>query len=98
MFAGTCAVCLLVLVSPSQAQDEQEQAPDPLDVPDAETFSDGGFFGGGTVPPSLRAPSRLKIGDFALSSQAAFGILYDDNVEADTDERDEDVFLSLIHI
>ncbi|MEZ5935061.1 MAG: outer membrane beta-barrel protein [Alphaproteobacteria bacterium] len=58
-------------------------------------LSQSGYFGGGSVPPSLQPDSRLRIGDFALSAQTAFGMLYDDNVDADDDERDEDVFLTL---
>jgi len=92
--ATMVGICFLAEASSAQAQDEQETPPDPLDPPASSDFSAGGFFGGGTVPPSLLAPSRLQVGKFALSSQASFGLLYDDNVEADDDERDEDVFLS----
>lgn len=98
--AGACALtlCLSLLTAPLTVRAEEEEAkalPDPLN-PAAGPASDlNGYFGGGSLPPSLQTPSRLRVGDFAIGAQAAFGILYDDNVEADDEERDEDVFLSV---
>ena len=68
--------------------------PDPLETPRQPTLSESGYLGGGGVPPSLLAPSRVRIGDFALGGQASTAMVYDDNVEADDDERDEDVLLT----
>ena len=81
-------------MSSAYANDEPDPLPDPLDVPVEPALNQSGYFGGGSVPPSLEKPSRLRIGDFALSARASLGMLYDDNVNADDDERDEDVFLT----
>lgn len=56
--------------------------------------SRGGYFGAGDAVSALEPPARLRIGDFALKSRASFATVYDDNIEADDNERDEDVFFS----
>lgn len=96
MLATTALLGLLLAAPSGQAQEEDASPPppDPLTEPTASAPNQRGYFGGGSVPPSLLSPSRLKIGDFALSSQASLGLVYDDNVEADDDERDEDIFLT----
>ena len=71
-----------------------EPLPDPLETPREPTLSESGYLGGGGVPPSLLTPSRVRIGDFALGGQASTAMVYDDNVEASDDERDEDVLLT----
>ncbi|MGI9499687.1 MAG: outer membrane beta-barrel protein [Geminicoccaceae bacterium] len=83
------------MTSLSQAEEDEESLPDPLTPPVAPALNQSGYFGGGSVPPSLLTPSGLRLGDFALTGQAALGVVYDDNVEADDEERDEDVFLTL---
>ncbi|MGI9487778.1 MAG: outer membrane beta-barrel protein [Geminicoccaceae bacterium] len=96
--AGFCALPLLLgllAATPSSgAEDAQEPPPDPLAPATESDVNQRGYFGGGSVPSSLLTPSRLRLGDFALSGQASLGMLYDDNVEADDDARDEDVFLT----
>lgn len=92
--APMVALCLLLGASPGHAQEEADLPPDPLAVPSDPALNQSGYFGGGSVPEQLRTPSRLRIGDFALGAQAATGLLYDDNVDADDDQRDEDVFLT----
>ena len=95
--ASALALCLGLLAAPPtvRAEDEVKALPDPLNPVTGPASDLNGYFGGGSLPPSLRTPSRLRVGDFAIAGQAAFGILYDDNVEADDEERDEDVFLSV---
>jgi len=87
-------VCLLVAMSPAKAEEKREPPVDPLNIPSEPTSDLNDYFGGGSLPTSLRPPSQLRVGDFALGGQASIGLLYDDNVEADDDERDEDVFLA----
>lgn len=72
-----------------------EPPPDPLNLPAEQPPSRGGYFGASNAVSSLEPPPRLRIGDFALQSSAAFSTIYDDNIEADDNERDEDVFFSL---
>lgn len=71
-----------------------EPLPNPLNRPPEPTPSRGGYFGGGDPSLPLQPPARLQIGDFALQSSASFFTSYDDNIEADDEERDEDVFFS----
>lgn len=85
---------LLLAMSQAGAEEDIEPPPDPLNPPTGPTLAGDDYLGGGGVPPSLLAPSRLRIGDFALGGQAATGMAYDDNVEADDDERDEEIFLT----
>lgn len=93
-FALSLLFGLFVAMPSPHAEDEPEPLPDPL-APALETgLNQGGYFGGGSVPPSMLTPSRWRLGDFVLGGQASLGLLYDDNVEADDTERDENVFLS----
>lgn len=86
--------CLMVGAALAQTDEQPDPPPDPL-APSAEVApNQRGYFGGGSVPEELKRSSQLRVGDFALGATAAFGMLYDDNVEASDDERDEDVFLS----
>ncbi len=71
-----------------------EPLPDPLNQPPEPTLNRGGYFGAGDASGPLQPPARLQVGDFALQSSAAFFMSYDDNIEADDEEREEDVFLS----
>jgi len=92
---GATALSILLTATSSRAEDEEaDPPPDALVEPESSTFSESGILGGGSVPPSLLTPDRLQIGNFSLSGQAAFATVYDDNVEANDDERDEDVFLT----
>lgn len=72
-----------------------EPPPDPLRPPPTTLPSRGGFLAGGDIPPSLLAPTRWRVGDFALSTNATLAAAYDDNVDADPDARDEDIFLTV---
>ncbi len=94
LFTPSLLLGLLAATASPGAEDDQEPPPDPLTPPKETGFSQGGYFGGGSVPPSLLTPNRFRLGDFALSGQASLGLLYDDNVEADDVDRDEDVFLT----
>lgn len=85
---------LLAVTFPVGAEEDREPPPDPLTLPEEPALNQSGYFGGGSVPPSLLKSSGLRVGDFALGGQASLGMLYDDNVDADDDERDEDVFLT----
>ena len=67
---------------------------DPLTPADEPIPSRGGYFGAGDAVSALEPPARFQIGDFALQSRASFATTYDDNIEADDNERDEDVFFS----
>ncbi|MEM8948948.1 MAG: outer membrane beta-barrel protein [Pseudomonadota bacterium] len=84
----------ILAATPVAADDDQEAPSDPLLPTASPEVNQRGYFGGGSVPPSLQQPSRLRLGDFALGGQASLGMLYDDNVEADDTDRDEDVFLT----
>ena len=86
--------CLLVGSSFAFAEEEQEAPPDPFSQSPPEALNQSGYLGGGSVPPSLQTAGRLRVGDFALGGQASLGLVYDDNVEAEDEERDEDVFLT----
>jgi hypothetical protein len=92
----TVAIALLLTAGSPKAEEDvpADPPPDPLAPSDASTFSESGYLGGGGVPGSLLTPNRFEIGDFSLSGQASFGAAYDDNVEANDDERDEDVLLT----
>ncbi len=92
--ALVCLSCLLVGSPLALAEEEQEAPPDPFSESPPEALNQSGYLGGGSVPPSLLSPSRLRVGDFALGGQASLGLVYDDNVEAEDEERDEDVFLT----
>ncbi len=97
-FRAAAATTLLGLaMSASSLAEENETEPPPDPLAEAESAAPGasGYFGGGSVPPSLLTPSRLTVGDFALSAQTSLSAIYDDNVEADDDARDEDIFLAL---
>jgi hypothetical protein len=93
--APLLGLCLLVAGGSARAEEEPEAPPDPLAVPAETALNRSGYFGGGSVPPSLRPASRLRIGDFALAAETALGMVYDDNVDAADDARDEDIFLTL---
>jgi hypothetical protein len=69
--------------------------PDPLTPPATTTPSRGGYFGTDSAVSALQPPARLRVGDFALQASAAFTTAYDDNIEADDDDREEDIFFSL---
>ncbi|MDH3661472.1 MAG: outer membrane beta-barrel protein [Alphaproteobacteria bacterium] len=84
----------LALTAPASADEDKEPPPDPLTPPVELAPNQRGYFGGGSVPPSLLKSSGVRVGDFALGGQASLGLLYDDNVEADDEARDEDVFLT----
>lgn len=95
--------CLVVFIGsalpslPMAAEDTtSSSAPsnDPLILPSEPTPSRGGYFGGDSASSSLEPPPRTQIGDFALQSKASFSTVYDDNIEADDEERDEDIFFS----
>lgn len=92
--AALAFLTLLAGTSATGAEEADETPPDPLAAPALPAPSQRGYIGGGDVPPSLLAPSRLRLGDFGLSARASFGVLYDDNVDAADDERDDDVFLT----
>lgn len=87
--------CLFAACSLAIAEEEQEPLPDPLSEPERQSLHQSGYLGGGNVPPSLQEPSRFSVGDFALRAKASTGLVYDDNVEADENARDEDIFLTL---
>ncbi len=88
-------VTLLVLPGKAQEASSSYEPPiDPLNVPQQPASSRSGYFGSGDVTAALEPPARTKIGDFALQSRATFSTVYDDNIEADDDQRDEDVFFS----
>jgi hypothetical protein len=86
--------CLLIGGSLALSEEEREAPPDPFSQSVPETLNQSGYLGGGSVPSTLQASSGLRIGDFALGGQASLGLVYDDNVEAEDEERDEDVFLT----
>lgn len=73
-----------------------ESAADPLNLPAEPVPSRGGYFGasGSDAVSALAPPARIQVGDFALQSRASFSTVYDDNIEADDDVRDDDVFFS----
>lgn len=85
---------LLVACPSAIAEEDQKPPPNPLSQAEPQLLNQSGYLGGGSVPPSLLAPSRLTVGDFVLGGQASLGVVYDDNVEAEDDARDEDVFLT----
>jgi hypothetical protein len=86
--------CFLFGVTVALAEDDKEAPPDPFSPNPSESLNQSGYIGGGAIPPSLQSSGGLRIGDFALGGQASFGLVYDDNVEARDEERDEDVFLT----
>ena len=95
---GTCiwlSLSAILAATPvALANDDVDAPPDPIAAPVEPPPNQRDYFGGGAVPSSLLAPSRYRLGDFVLGARASLGVLYDDNVEADDDERDEDVFLT----
>jgi len=96
-------LCLASLIgatlfaSPGEAEEassSNEPPINPLNVPPEPTPSRGGYFESGATTSALEPPARIQVGDFALQSRATFSTVYDDNIEADDDERDEDVFFA----
>lgn len=92
-----CLASFVGLTLPALSEEvlrPSEPPTDPLNVPAEPIPSRGGYFGSVDASSALEPPARLRIGDFALQSKAAFATVYDDNIRADDEERDEDIFFS----
>ncbi len=84
---------LAIGVAPALAE-EANAPPDPLSQPEAPVSTRSGYLESGGVPASLQTPGRLRVGDFIIKPSAGMSVVYDDNVEADDDRRNEDIFLT----
>lgn len=82
---------LPVPVLAEEAGSSVEASGDPFDLPSQPTPSRAGYFGAGSAAAALEPPPRVQVGDFALQSRAAFSAVYDDNIQADDDDREEDI-------
>ena len=96
-------LCLLSLIGGffpilSVAAEEKSTSPggppNPLDASPEPIVSQGGYFQSNDASLPLQPRARMQIGDFALLSRAELAAVYDDNIEADDDERDEDIFFA----
>ncbi|MGI9492009.1 MAG: outer membrane beta-barrel protein, partial [Geminicoccaceae bacterium] len=98
--AGLCLLSLIGGVWPilpggaEETSTSPEPPANPLDVPAEPIPSQSGYFQSTDATLPLQPPARTQIGDFALLTRATLTTVYDDNVEAADDERNEDIFLA----
>ena len=95
---AACLASIIPFILQAQsavAEEEDSDAVNPLNPTPVQTPTRSGNFGNEDASQALEPPARLRVGDFALKSRVSFSTVYDDNIEADDDERDEDIFFSL---
>ncbi len=86
----------LLSVAPSAVLAEEPPPPvDPLLPAPPPATARGAIFSAAAMPPELVESAGLRVGNFAIRPSASASALYDDNVNAADQARDEDVLLGL---
>jgi hypothetical protein len=96
LIGRTLLAGLALLITPAQprAQDDEPVAVDPLAPPPAPSTARGALFGTSAAAHAL-AGNGLRVGNFAFHPSVSASALYDDNVNAEDEARDEDVLLAM---
>jgi hypothetical protein len=92
--AALVASGLLGRIDAVSGQEPFVVAPDPLRPPPAALPARSGYLNNTTAQDALFQQPGFRVGDFAILSRATATVAYDDNVEAENEDREDDVFLA----